>query len=258
MTAPGDPFAGTEPHYAAHRPGYGDEPIDHLVSRFDLGADSRVLDLGCGTGQIALSLATHVGTVVAVDPNERMLEEGREAASAAGHENVRWVRGSDTDLPDGSFDLVAMGRSFHRMDGEATLRRLRERLHLGGGIALLSDPEWLTKGTEGWQEAVYDLVEQYLDDVPDRTGPVEYDEPWSETVEVAGLTDVRVEEFPFERSWTADGIVGYVFSLSFCSPERFGTETAAFESALRDRVDGQRPFPESGSIRVITGRESAG
>ncbi|MFB6138923.1 MAG: hypothetical protein ABEJ26_00650 [Halosimplex sp.] len=33
---PADPFESTEPYYAAHRPGYGDAPFEHLTERFDL------------------------------------------------------------------------------------------------------------------------------------------------------------------------------------------------------------------------------
>ena len=255
-----DRFASTEEYYARHRPGYGDAAVRHLCQRFALDDSARVLDLGCGAGQITVPLAAHAGEVVGMDPNEAMLREARRRAEAAGIENVEWVVGSDSDLSDdlGTVRLTAMGRSFHWMDQEATLDRLYRMTERGGGVALLDDPEWLTRGTREWQAAVYELVDEYLDDVPDRTGPVDdYDDPWDETVAASQFDDVETATFEVERDWTVDSVVGYVFSLSFCSPATFGDDRAAFESAVRDRLRGRdrETFVQNAEVTVISARK---
>ncbi|WP_237560617.1 class I SAM-dependent methyltransferase [Halostella litorea] len=254
------PFGGTEEYYAKHRPGYGDAALSYLRERFDLDGDTRVLDLGCGAGQIAVPLAAHVGEAVGMDPNEAMLRQAERRAEAAGRENLTWVIGSDADLSGelGGFGLATMGRSFHWMDERETLERLRGLLEPGGGVAILDDEEWFTRGTEGWQDAVYDLAAEYLDELPERTGPVDHsaEDPWDELVESVGFDDVEAATFAVEREWTVDAVVGYAFSLSYCSPDRFGEEKAAFESALRERL-AQRPeetFPQRTEVTVISGR----
>ncbi|PWG73286.1 class I SAM-dependent methyltransferase, partial [Enterococcus hirae] len=68
-----NPFTGTERYYAEHRPDYGEATVDYLRERFALESDARLLDLGCGAGQLAVPLARHAGEVVAMDPNEEML-----------------------------------------------------------------------------------------------------------------------------------------------------------------------------------------
>ncbi len=277
-------FVGAEAYYAGYRPAYDDAALRYLVDRFDL-ADARVLDLGCGAGQIAVPLAPRVGEVVGMDPNEEMLRHARERAAATGVENVEWVVGSDADLGDdgdaaggdgdaavgdahvrvgpggdaivaGPFGLTTIGRAFHRMDQRRTLSRLATVTESGGGVALLGDAEWLTRGRKDWQDDVYAVAERYVDDLPDRTGPVEYDDPWDELLADHGLGDVAVATFESEREWTVDGVVGYVLSLSFCSPRVLGDDRAAFEADLRERL-ADRPeetFVEDVTVEVISGR----
>lgn len=264
-TDPADRFAGTEEYYAAHRPDYADDAIRYLVDRFELTDGSRVLDLGCGAGQLAVALAPHVGSVVGVDPNEAMLREARARADAADVDGVEWWVGSDADLADladelGPVRLTTMGRAFHWMDQERTLRRLRGMTDPGGGVAIVGDDEWLTKGREDWQAEVYAVAETYLTDLPERVDPgeVEYDEPWDETLRDFGFVDVEIRSFDVEREWDADGIVGYVFSLSFCSPATFGDERASFERELRERLAsmGRDRFVQRTATEVVSGRNA--
>lgn len=255
-------FESTAGYYAKYRPGYASETFQYLIDRFALNDSHRVLDLGCGTGEIAIPLARHVGEVVGMDPNDEMLDHARDRAISSGQENIEWARGSDAELHEarGTFHMVTMGRSFHWMDQARTLRQLRGVIDPGGGIAILTDQEWLTRGRKDWQATVYSIIEEYLDDLPPRTGPVDYsnEDPWDELLAEFGFTDVAVKTFEFERRWDIDAVVGYVFSLSFCSPKTFGRDKEAFESTLRERLaalpsDG---FVQEAQTRIISGRIS--
>ncbi|MGW5384901.1 class I SAM-dependent methyltransferase [Nocardia sp. NPDC003963] len=68
-------FAGTAWHYARYRPGYPESLFDDLIRRFRLDGTGRLLDLGCGTGQLTLPLAAHFAEAVGVDPEPEMLAE---------------------------------------------------------------------------------------------------------------------------------------------------------------------------------------
>jgi SAM-dependent methyltransferase len=253
------PFDGAEDHYARFRPGYGSAAIDWLVSHFDVDADGRVLDLGCGAGQLAVPLADHAGEVVAMDPNPRMLDHARERAADVGVANVTYREGSDADLGslDGSFRLTTMGRAFHWMDQERTLEHLRDRTAPGGGVAIVTDDEWLTKARDPWGDVVYDVVADHLDDLPERRDPatIEYDDPWDAKLEAFGF-DVETKEIPLERAWTVDELVGYVFSLSFASPQEFGDDRDAFEQEVRERLAafGSEPFVQHTTVEILAGR----
>jgi SAM-dependent methyltransferase len=63
--------------------------IDGFLARLDLSGAHSVLDIGCGPGTLALPLAQRGLAVAALDYSERMLEQLREKAGAAGLTNIR-------------------------------------------------------------------------------------------------------------------------------------------------------------------------
>jgi SAM-dependent methyltransferase len=108
----------------------------------------RVVEIGCGTGRLAVELATAVapgGHVVGVDIAGQMLAAARDRAAQAGVENVTFVEGDAAviDLPDASFDLLVsrFGVMFFS-DPAAAFARLARLLRSGGRLAFVC-----------WQEA---------------------------------------------------------------------------------------------------------
>ena len=85
--------------YARFRRGYPAAVLDAVVAAFRLAADDVAVDLGCGTGQLALPLAGRVRAVVGMDPEPDMLVLARRGADAGGVTNISWVLGADTDVP---------------------------------------------------------------------------------------------------------------------------------------------------------------
>lgn len=150
-----------------------------------------------------------------------------------------------------------MGRAFPWMDERATLDYLQGVTEPGGGVAVLPDEEWLTHGRNDWQAVAYEVAAGYIDDLPDREHPdeIEYDDPWDEPFVERGLVDVRTERFEREREWTVDAAVGYVLSLSFCSPAVLD-DRAAFDRDLHARLReyGDEPFVLRCEIEVLSGR----
>ena len=66
---------------------------------------AQVLDLGCGTGRLALGLAQAGHQVTGVDPAGPSLDAARRKPGA---DRVTWVEGASPLLPDGAFDVVVM------------------------------------------------------------------------------------------------------------------------------------------------------
>lgn len=77
-------FGSAVAYYARYRPGYPQDLVDAVAARAGLDGTQRVLDIGCGTGQITIPLARHARAILAIDPVADMLARGCEAAQAAG------------------------------------------------------------------------------------------------------------------------------------------------------------------------------
>ncbi|MBT3246261.1 MAG: methyltransferase domain-containing protein [Actinobacteria bacterium] len=111
---PGDSFGAAAADYARHRKGFPPETLDRLEAHGIGLSGQHILDLGCGTGTIARQMAARGCTVVGLDVDSRMLVAADDMALADGVE-VDWVEApaEATGLPDGSFDSIVAGQSWH-------------------------------------------------------------------------------------------------------------------------------------------------
>ncbi|QLC34628.1 methyltransferase domain-containing protein [Halarchaeum sp. CBA1220] len=101
----------------------GDEYMECLrlvVEHADPRGDDTVLDLGCGTGAVALSLAAEAGRVVGRDVSEGMLSKARQKASDRGLSNVEFGEGSFREPNyDGEATIVTSNFALHHLDDDA-------------------------------------------------------------------------------------------------------------------------------------------
>jgi len=110
-----------------------------IGARIALGPGLRVLDVGCGTGQLSLPLAARAGHVTAVDTSAGMLALLEEKLAAQGIANVATARCdlSAGGMPDGPYGLVASSLTLHHVpDVPAMLSAFAALLEPGGWLAL--------------------------------------------------------------------------------------------------------------------------
>ncbi|RKT08189.1 hypothetical protein BX286_6273 [Streptomyces sp. 3211.6] len=96
---PDELFASTAPK-AKHRAGYSPEFFTHYVTQPGLDGTQTALDLGTGTGAIAIPLAMYAREVIAANPYPSMLEEGRKLSAKRGITTNDWRLGDSHHLSE--------------------------------------------------------------------------------------------------------------------------------------------------------------
>lgn len=117
----------------------GGEFTRRLLRDAGVEAGMRVLDVGCGTGDVALLAADLVGPggqVLGIDRSGRMIEAARDRALAAGVANVTF-KARDIDAPSaGPFDAIVGRRVLmYHPDPARAVRDLAASLRPGGIVA---------------------------------------------------------------------------------------------------------------------------
>jgi len=113
------------------------------VARLDLRPDSRVLEVGCGTGlnfrYILERLDPQVGRLIGLDFSADMLRRAERRVIARGWGNVELIQADATHLDLGRrFDGILFGYSLSMIpDWPAALERAYQHLAPGGRVAVL-------------------------------------------------------------------------------------------------------------------------
>jgi SAM-dependent methyltransferase len=123
---------------------------ERYLSLLDLCPGQAVLDVGAGTGCVAIEMARRVGPggrVVALDPSATLVAYGREAATRSGVGDIlEWRIGRAEVLPlaDGAFDRAFCRWVLLHVDAaEAVVREMR-RVTRPGGRIMCVEADWET------------------------------------------------------------------------------------------------------------------
>jgi ubiquinone/menaquinone biosynthesis C-methylase UbiE len=133
----GKVFDAVAAEYDRSRPAYPDELVDHACRVAGIGGGDRVLEVGCGTGQLTRSLVTRDLRVTALEPGRQLLSLiEQKLGGEPGMEFVN-ARFEDAELPDGEFRAVFSAAAFQWIDPEVSWERAARLLAPGGTLALV-------------------------------------------------------------------------------------------------------------------------
>lgn len=213
--------------------------LQDLTARAGVSGSGRLLDLACGPGRVTLPLAPRFREAWGVDLEPEMIEVARREATRKGVTNVTWAVGRAEDFRTavGSLDLITVGDAFHRLDEEAVAGLAAQWLRPGGCIAILgSGGFW--RGSLPWQRVVADIIRRWAGDAAaprdaGRAGLDAYIGFCERVLEGRGFIGVASHEFLQPHEWTADEIVGNLFSTSICSRRALGSGAESFDAEIR-------------------------
>jgi SAM-dependent methyltransferase len=208
-----------------HRPPY---PAEAIAVIRDLIVPPRILlDVGCGSGQIARPIAAFADRVDALDPSAQMLAWGRRLAQD--DPRIRWIAGRAEDAPlDGPYGLITAGASIHWVDWETVLPRLGSVLAPGGRLVIAN-----MDLTAPWWPEMTALVRQFSMYTDWR--PMDMVDELGRRGRFA--LEGRHRTAPVESVQTVDDFVAGLFSHASLARARLGADRAdAFARAVREML----------------------
>lgn len=158
--------AFTRPGVFAHRK--IDPGARHLLNAVDVAPDTRVVDIGCGSGCVALGMAARDPTVVvhAFDSAARAVECTRRGAAANGLPNVAVALEAHGGVPEeGTWDLALANPPYYADFRIAALfvEAARRALAPGGTLLVVTkQPAWFLEHLPGqWDAVAREEVKHY-------------------------------------------------------------------------------------------------
>lgn len=239
----GDLFANAAPFYAQYRRPYPEPIVAYLVERYGLNGRGRLLDAGCGTGQVFQVMAKYFEETIAIDADEEMLRYAEKTAMDHRIDRVTLLpmRGEEVDERLGTFRMAIFGASFHWMDRARVGELVYDRLEPRGVLVVLS-PGGIHSGTTEWEAEIRELIEEWLG--PERRagqGVYRAGERHAEAIRRTRFREVEETDINVLEQWSIDQIVGYLFSTSYASQAVLGSKAEAFEHTVRERLLRLRP-----------------
>jgi 2-polyprenyl-3-methyl-5-hydroxy-6-metoxy-1,4-benzoquinol methylase len=263
-------FAGTARYYSEFRPSYPTLVFDLLTAEAPLEATSRVLDIGCGTGLLTLTLAERAASVTGVDPDLGMLDEAARLANKRGQHNIRWVLSVAERFDDkpGGYRLVVIGSAFHWMDRPVVAAKAHELLEHEGLFAVLGNPSPLMLTQPGGdrlvREDVGTAVAAAVTAVQDR-----WFQPKKHSERTGSLTRpeevIRASPFgvamllsvPTRQEWDIPSLLGFLRSTSLRPDQVLGSRFQEFANEVEQAVLSIEPtghWVYENSVEVILAR----
>jgi SAM-dependent methyltransferase len=148
--------------YRDYRPPYLPGFFAEVARRLPLLGTEHLLDLGCGTGTVALGFAPYVASITGVDLERPMLDEAARRAERQGR-TIALIHAAVEEAPTelGPFDLITIGRAHWYMHTPATLARIDGWLKPGGAVLVCAP---LDRNHDGaaWREAFSALRRKWM------------------------------------------------------------------------------------------------
>ncbi len=224
-----------------HREPYPTAFFETVAARLKLSHQTRLLDVGCGPGSLAIGFAPYVGSATAIDPEAAMLSAARLAAAEA-NVDIAFVETKIEDLEcaDGSFDFVTIGRALHWFSPEPALAVLERVIAHGGRIAICGSAHTDSR-TNAWAEKFKEVRSAWAPEYDEsryKPDPVQ----WFAASRFRMVDEIHIEH---RHRITVPEVIHRAISFSITSPAILGDRRPQYEAEIAAAV---APFANAGWV----------
>jgi SAM-dependent methyltransferase len=206
----GDSFDDVADLYDRYRPGPPASVVDALIEATGIGPRTRVVEFGCGTGQLSVPLAATGAELTCVEPGARLASIAVRNLSRFPLATVECATFEDWPVPIEVFDAVVVANAFHWLDPDLRFTKPAALLHPGGSLAIVHTHH-VRGGTPGFSEASQHAYFRYglaadLTFRPPR--PDEVPASYPELEDAPAYADVRRERVEIPTRYTTAEYAG--------------------------------------------------
>jgi SAM-dependent methyltransferase len=210
-----DSFEESAEDYLRSRSEYPNEMIDDIIETAQLSPTSRVLDIGCGSGQATMEFVSRGYQVVAIDLAMSALNYLAERCTDSA--NVKFVHSTLEDFQtDCVFDLIISAQAFHWLDPNLASVRIKELLQSSGHVMLFWHMQDVIPTSP--QAILYQLGSMHFGSFP-LMNPPEYSREFLDSMALIlckddKIGDLQVSEYPWVQIYDKSMFVSLFHSWS--------------------------------------------
>lgn len=193
-----DHFSKGSEDYATYRPSY---PLDLVTELADLcPAQNRVLDCGCGTGQLSVLLAERFTEVIATDASSAQIAKAKQKDNVT----YKTALAEQSGLAAASVDLITVAQAAHWLDLNKFYKEVERIARPNAVLALI------TYGVLQVEGAVDSLVQQFYYQTIAPYWPAErrHVEDGYQSLPFP-FTEIKVPTVTMQEFWSLDQLMGY-------------------------------------------------
>jgi len=123
--------------YEAARPRYPERVVTEMVDRAQVAPSGRILEIGCGTGQLTVPLAARGYAITAIELGERLACLAAVNLASAPNAEVICANFETWPVESAAYDLVVSAQAFHWIDPAIGYPKIHAALRPSGQLALL-------------------------------------------------------------------------------------------------------------------------
>ncbi len=193
--------------YDAARPEYPKELYRDIFKYQPIGKESRVLEIGLGTGKASGPVLETGCELVGLEPGGSLAAIARARLGGMSGFTLHELTLQDFESPNSAFDLIYAATAFHWLPEEYGYRRVYDLLRPGGAFARFAYHAGPDRERRELTGEVYELYRRYM-----RGGKGEYrplTEDDGERLLAApkkyGFTETEFRLYGFRKDFTAEG-----------------------------------------------------
>jgi len=130
-------FDAVADYYNVYRSPYPQQVVETVIAVSNLHHGSRVLEIGCGTGQLSVPLAQHGIDLLALELGSHLAAHARRNLKRFPNVHVEVSSFEAWPLPSQQFNAVVSASAFHWLDPAVRFSKSAQALHPGGFLTIL-------------------------------------------------------------------------------------------------------------------------